>query len=52
MATHASILASFVKNKVPIGARLYFWSFYLVPLVCIFVLGPVLYCLDDCSFVV
>ena len=25
------ILASFVKNKVPIGARFYFWAFYLVP---------------------
>ena len=27
------ILASFVKNKVPIGAWVYFWAFYLVPLV-------------------
>ena len=27
------ILASFVKNKVPIGAGVYFWAFYLVPLV-------------------
>ena len=29
------ILASFVKNKVLIGAWVYFWAFYLVPLVCI-----------------
>ena len=27
------ILASFVKNKLPIGAWVYFWAFYLVPLV-------------------
>ena len=26
-------LASFVKYKVPIGAWVYFWAFYLVPLV-------------------
>ena len=44
------ILASFVKNKVPIGVRVYFLAFCLVPLVCI--LMPVPYCPDDCSFVV
>jgi len=32
------ILASFVKNKVPIGAWVYFWAFSLVPLVYISVL--------------
>ena len=32
------ILASFVKNKVPIGAWVYFWAFYHVPLVYISVL--------------
>ena len=46
------ILASFVKNKVPIGAWVYFWAFYLVPLVYFSVFVPVPYCLDDCSFVV
>ena len=46
------ILASFVKNKVPIGAWVYFWAFYLVPLIYISVFVPVLYYLDDCSFVV
>ena len=46
------ILALFVKNKVPIGAWVYFWAFYLVPLVYISVFVPVPYCLDDCSFVV
>ena len=45
-------LTSFVKNKIPIGARVYFWAFYLVPLVDISVFVPVPYCLDDCSFVV
>ena len=51
-AVFAPFLASFVKNKVPIGAWLYFWAFCLVPLVCISVFVPVPYCLDDCSFVV
>ena len=46
------ILAFFVKNKVPIGAWVYFWAFYLVPSVYISVFVPVPYCLDDCSFVV
>ena len=46
------ILASFVKNKVPIGAWVYFWAFYLVPLVCSSVFVTVPHCLDDCSFVV
>ena len=46
------ILASFVINKVPIGAWVYFWAFCLVPLVYISVFVPVPYCLDDCSFVV
>ena len=43
------ILASFVKNKVPIGTWVYF---YLVPLVYISVFMSVPYCLDDCSFAV
>ena len=47
-----NILASFVKNKVSIGAWVYFWAFYLVPFVYISVFVPVPYCLDDCSFVV
>ena len=36
------ILASFVKNKVPIGAWAYFWVFYLIPFIYIsvFVLVP------------
>ena len=43
------ILAS-VKNKVPIRAWVYFWAFYLVPLVYISVFVPVSYYLDDCSY--
>ena len=41
------ILASFVKNKLPIGAWVYFWAFYLVSLayISVFVLVP--YCFDD-----
>ena len=46
------ILASFVKNKVPVGAWAYFWAFYLVPLVYISFFVPVPYCLDDCGFAV
>ena len=46
------ILASFVKNKVPIGAWVYLWTFYLVPLVYISVFVPVPYYIDDCSFAV
>ena len=49
---HCIILASFVKNKVPIDVWVYFWAFYLVPLVYISVSVPVPYCFDDCSFVV
>ena len=45
-------LASFVENKVRIGAWVYFWAFYLVPFVYISVFVPVPYCLDDCSFAV
>ena len=44
------ILASFVKNKVPIGAWVYFWAFNLVPLVYISVFVPVPYYLDGCIF--
>ena len=46
------ILASFVKNKVSIGAWIYLWAFYFVPLIYISVFVPVPYCLDDCGFVV
>jgi len=46
------ILASFVKNKVPLDAWVYFWAFCLVILVYISVFMPVPNCLDDCSFVV
>ena len=46
------VLASFVKNKVSIGAWVYFLAFYLVPLVCISVFVPAPHCLGDHSFVV
>ena len=46
------VLVSFVKNKLPIGAWVYFWAFYLVPLVYTSVFVTVPYCLNDCSFVV
>ena len=46
------ILASFVKDKVAIGAWVNLWTFYLVPLVSISVFVLVPYCIDDCSVVV
>ena len=46
------ILFSFVKDKVIIGAWIYLWAFYFVPLIYISVFVPVPYCLDDCCFVV
>ena len=46
------ILASFVKNKVPIGAWANFWALCLGALVYGSVFVPVPYCLDDCRFVV
>ena len=46
------ILASFVKDKVAIGAWIYLWAFYFVPFSYISVFVPVPYCFDECSFVV
>ena len=46
------ILDFFVKDKVSIGAWIYLWVFYFVPLIYISVFVPVPYCLDDCGFVV
>ena len=46
------ILASFVKDKVSIGAWIYLWVFYFAPLIYISVFVPVPYSLDDCGFVV
>ena len=46
------ILASFVKDKVSVGAWIYLWAFYFDPSIYISVFVPVPYCLDDCGFVV
>ena len=46
------ILASFVKDKLSIGAWVYLWTFYFVLLIYIFLFVPVPYCFDDCGFVV
>ena len=43
---------SFFKDKVSIGVWIYLLVFCLVPLVNISGFLPVLYYLDDCSFVV
>ena len=48
---HCVFFVSFVKDKVSIGAWIYLWAFYFVPLIYISVFVPVPYCLDDCSFV-
>ena len=42
----------FVNDKVSIGAWVYLWAFYFVPLIYTSVFVPVPYCLDDCGFVV
>ena len=39
-------------SKVSIGAWIYLWAFYFVPLIYISVFVPVPYCLDDCDSVV
>ena len=49
---HSIFLPPLSKTKVPIGAWVYFWASYLIPLVYISVFVPVPYCLDDCIFVV
>ena len=41
-----------VKDKVSIGAWIYLWALYFVPLIYISVFVPLPYCLDDCGFVV
>ena len=46
------ILASFVEDKVIIGAWVYLWAFNFVLLIYIYAFVPVPYCLDDCGFVV
>ena len=45
------ILASFAIDQVTIGACVYLWTFYPVPLIYISVFVPVPYCFDDHSFV-
>ena len=49
---HCIFLPLLSKDKVLIGAWVYLWAFYFVPLIYISVFVPVLYCLDDYSFVV
>ena len=46
------ILAYFVKDKVSIGAWIYLWAFYFVPLIYVSVFMPVPYCLDVCGFLI
>ena len=45
-------LVSFVIDHLIIGAWIYFWASYPVPLIYISVFVPVPYCFDDFSFVV
>ena len=45
------ILASFIKDKIPRGACVYFRVSYLLPLIYISVFVPLPYCFDDCRFV-
>ena len=43
------IFASFAKDKVSMGAWIYLWAFYFVPLIYISIFVPVPHRLDDCS---
>ena len=45
------IFASFIKDKVSLGAWIYLRTFYFVPLVYISVFVLVPYFFDDCCFV-
>ena len=49
---HCIFLPPLSNIRYPKGAWVYFWAFYLVPLVYVSVFVAVPYCLDDCSFVV
>ena len=44
--------ALLVIDQLTIGAWVYFWAFYSIPLIYISVFVPVSYCFDDCSFIV
>ena len=46
------ILATFVIDQLTLGAWIYLWIFYPVPLIYISVFVLVPYCFDNCSFVV
>ena len=46
------ILSSFVIDQLTIGAWVYLWAFYPVPLIYMPVFVPLPYCLDYYSFVV
>ena len=41
-----------VKDKMSIGAWIYLWAFYFVPLIYTSVFVSIPYCIDDCGFVV
>ena len=45
------VFASLLFTAMSIVVCIYLWAFYFVPLILISVFVPVLYCLDDCSFV-
>ena len=45
------IFASFVKDKVFVGAQTFLCAFYFDLLLYISVFVPVPYCIDDCNFV-
>ena len=45
-------LITSVENHLPIYVRVYFWTFYSVPLVSVSVFMPVTHCSDYCSFVI
>ena len=49
---HCIFLPPSSKIRVTIGAWIYLWAFYFVPLIYVSFFVPVTYSLDDCGFVV
>ena len=43
-------LASFVIDQLTMGAWIYLWAFYPIPLIYISGFMPVPYCFDDCNY--
>lgn len=41
-----------IENQLSINVRVYFWTLNPIPLICVYNVMPVPYCLDHCCFIV